>query len=160
MYSRIYTAVFEEVIITAPIDFFQIEAPTDAIVVLHNFELSQSSDAGDAEDEMLDIFVHRGTVSGTGGSTVTPRPHELGGPAFGGIVQINNTVQATEGVFLYVRDFNIHHGMLYMPSPETRIVISPIAAGGNNRLVVELRGTTPADGLTMNGSITFEEKGG
>lgn len=153
--GRMYTASFEAVAVTAIQDLFEINAPSDAAVILHSFEIGQDSDAGDTEAEMLRCTISRApTASGSGGSTPTARPHNEGDAAFGGTVEANNTTQATGTVVLKPIPFNVQAGCVYQPTPEERIVISP-----GDRLVVELP-AAPADSLTMSGSIVFEEIGG
>jgi hypothetical protein len=46
------------------------------------------------------------------------------------------------------------NGFHYIPTPESRIDLSP-----SQRLTVELL-TTPLDSITMSGTIIFEEIGG
>jgi hypothetical protein len=146
-----YSAVFEEVSVSAVQDLFEINAPSDAVVVVHGFEISQSSDT---DSEMLNLLVHRATTSGSGGSTPTPRPMEAGDAAFGGTVEANNTTQGTEGNHIHSAAFNVLNGYIWMPTPEMRPVISP-----SGRLVIELQ-TAPGDALTMSGVVYFEEIGG
>jgi len=150
----IYTATFEEVAVTSAQDFFEIVAPSDAVVVVHSFEISQSSDAGDAESEQLSLLLHRGSTSGSGGSAVTARPMQVGFPAAGSTVETNNTTQGAEGDILWSGSFNVLAGYEKIYTPEMRPVLSP---GG--RIILELQ-TAPADELTMSGVITFEEIGG
>lgn len=152
--GRMYSAVFEEVAVTAAQDLFEIVAPADAIVVVHGFSFSQSSDAGDSESEQLSILVHLGSTSGSGGSTPTARPLQPGDAAFGGTVEANNTTQSTEGNILDARCFNVMAGLEVVYTPETRLIISP-----SGRLIIELQ-NAPADSLTMSGSVFFEEIGG
>lgn len=149
--GRMYSAVFEEVAVSAVQDLFEINAPADAIVIIHGFEISQSSDT---DSEMLNLLVHRASASGSGGSAPTASPLEVGDAAFGGTVEVNNTSQGTEGVHIHAASFNVLNGYMWMPTPEMRPVISP-----SGRLVVELQ-TAPADALTMSGTIYFEEVGG
>lgn len=149
--GRMYSAIFEEVAVSVVQDLFRISAPSDAVVVIHGFEISQSSDT---DSEMLNLLVHRGTTDGSGGTTPTPAPMEVGDAAFGGTVGANNTTQSTEGTILHSAAFNVLNGYIWMPTPETRPVISP-----NGRLVVELQ-TAPGDELTMSGTIYLEEIGG
>jgi hypothetical protein len=152
--GRMYALVFEEVAATAAQDVFEINAPADAVVVVHSVTITQSTDAGDAEAEMLPILFHLGTTSGTGGTTVTARPLEFGDPAFGGTVEANNTGQSTEGTFLHAEAFNIQAGFFYRPTPEERIVISP-----SDRLIIELQ-AAPTDSINLNGTAIIEEIGG
>ena len=152
--GRMYSVVFEEVAVTAVQDFFEINAPADSVVILHSLEIAQSSDAGDAEDEQLSLLIHRGSTSGSGGTTPTPAPINLGDAAFGGTTEVNNTAQSTEGTILHATAFNVRAGYFKEWTPETRIVISP-----SDRLIIELQ-TAPADALTMSGTIYIEEIGG
>lgn len=149
--GRLYSATFEEVAVSVVQDLFEINAPADAVVILHGFEISQSSDT---ESEMLNLLVHRGSTSGSGGSTPTASPLEVGDAAFGGTVEANNTTQSTEGTILHSAAFNVLNGYMWMPTPEMRPVISP-----SGRLIIELQ-TAPADALTMSGTAYIEEIGG
>lgn len=149
--GRMYSATFEEVAVSVIQDLFEINAPANAIVVVHGFEISQSSDT---DSEQLNLLIHRGSTSGSGGSTPTARPMELGDPAFEGTVEANNTAQSTEGVFIHSAAFNVLNGYVWIPTPEIRPVISP-----SGRLIIELQ-TAPGDELTMSGTVYFEERGG
>lgn len=149
--GRMYAVVFEEVAVTAVQDLFEIVAAADSVVVVHSVQIAQSSDT---DSEQLAILVHRGSTSGSGGSSPTPSPLEIGDAAFGGTAEVNNTSQSTEGVFIYADAFNVLNGWLWMPTPETRPVLSP-----SGRLIVELQ-TAPADELTMSGAMLVEEIGG
>ena len=149
-----YAVTFNEVSVTAAQDLFEIVAPSDAVTVLHSFEISQSSDAGDAESEQLSIRVHRGSTSGSGGTVPTPNPLQVGSPAAGSSVEVNNTTQSTLGSVIQSASFNVMAGYEKIYTPEMRPVISP-----SGRIVIELQ-TTPADALTMSGTLVFEEIGG
>ena len=153
--GRMYTASFGGVAVTAIQDLFELNAPSDSVVALHAISVTQSSDAGDSEAEMLRVQISRSTgTSGSGGTTLTARPHNVGDAAFGGTAEANNTTQATTTTVVREETFNVQIGWFYRPAPEERIILSPGGA-----LVVELP-TAPADALTMSGSITFEEIGG
>ncbi len=149
--GRVYTAVFEEVAVSVAQDLFELVAPATGVVVVHSVTISQSSDAGDAQAEMKNILIHRGTATGSGGTTVTPSPHNVGSAAFGGVCEANNTTQSAEGTFLWSEGFNVQIGFFYMPPPEDRIVIPP-----SGLFIVELQ-VAPDDALTMSGNIVFEE---
>lgn len=155
--SRIYTAVFNNVAVTAIQDLFELVAPADSVVMLHDIHLSQNTDVGDAAEEILRIELTSGhATSGSGGSSVTPVPRSLGTAAFGGTCEVNNTTQASTGTIVthYVWNWNIRGPFDKIFTPETKPVISPSA-----RMCIELP-AAPADSITMSGSITFEEIGG
>jgi hypothetical protein len=151
-----YTAVFNNVAVTAIQDLFELVAPADSIVVLHDIHLSQNTDVGDAAEEVLRIELTSGhTTSGSGGSAVTPVSAQLQDSAFGGTCEANNTTQASAGTIVthYVWNWNIRVGFDRIFTPETRPIIAP-----SRRMCLELP-AAPADSVTMSGSITFEEIG-
>lgn len=159
--GRMYTAQFNGVAVTAQQDLFELVAPADAVVIVHDIELSQTTEVGDAQEEQLSLLLKRGVgtvTSGSGGTAPTAQPVEDGAPAFGGTVEANNTTKMATGTgsieTLASTSWNVRSEKPKVWTPETRPVISP-----SNRLTVELA-TTPADSITMNGTITFEEVGG
>lgn len=151
MTGRMYSATFEEVAVTAAQDLFELTAPSTGMVIVHGIVLSQSSDAGDSESEQLNVLIHRGSTSGSGGSTPTPAPLMVGSAASGVTVEANNTTQGNEGTILHSECFNVMAGMQFWPTPECRHVIPP-----SGQYTVELQ-TAPADEITMSGTIYFEE---
>lgn len=146
-----YSATFEGVAVTAAQDLFELLSAAAAATIIHQVTISQSSDAGDAQAEMLPILIHRGTATGTGGTTVTPSPLNEGDPAFSGVVEANNTTQSAEGTFIHAEGWNVQIGFFYLPTPKGQFMIPP-----NGFFIVELQ-TNPADSLTVEGTILFEE---
>lgn len=156
MSGRFFTAVFNNVAVTAIQDLFALVAPATGIVVLHDIHFSQNTDVGDAAEEILRIELTSGhTTSGSGGAAVTPVNLDFGDPAFGGTCAANNTTQASAGTIVthYVWNWNIRGPFDKIFTPETRPVLRP-----SRRMCVELP-AAPADSITMSGSITFEEIG-
>lgn len=152
--SGIYTAVFNNVAVTAIQDLFEINAAADAVVLIHDIHLSQNTDVGDAAEEVLRIELTSGhSTSGSGGSAPTAIPRNIGQSAYGGTVEVNNTTQASTGTIVthYVWNWNIRVGFDKIFTPETRPRIAP-----SGRMCLELP-AAPADSVTMSGSITFEE---
>ena len=127
-----YSGQFSAVAVTALQDVFELVAPTDSVIVLHSVRLGQSSDAGDAQAEMLpvEIVVGRGTVtSGSGGTTPAKEALEGGFAASGATLEANNTTRMVVGsgtLHTIIREaFNVQVGWLYQPLPEERSVGSP-----------------------------------
>jgi hypothetical protein len=149
-----YSATFEGVAVTVQQDFFEVNCPSDAVVRIHEVHITNGSDV---DSEQIRIAIKRGaTVSGSGGTTPTPGALSFGDVAFGGTVEANNTTKANTGtiVTLHAEGVNILNGFHYIPTPESRIDLSP-----SQRLTVELL-TTPVDSISMSGTIIFEEIGG
>lgn len=156
--GRIYAVTFEGVAVTAAQDFFELSPADDKPVLIHAIYLSQSSDVGDAAEEILRVAIIRGhTTSGSGGSAFTPLPlQSTAGAAAGAAAEINNTTIASAGTagVLHAEAFNIRSGWVYIPTPETR----PGASQANTTIVVRLM-AAPADQLTMSATLIFEELG-
>lgn len=156
--GRMYAITFEGVAVTAAQDLFEISPADDKPVLIHAIYLSQSSDIGDAAEELLRVAIIRGhTSSGSGGSAFTPLPlQSTAGAAAGAAAEINNTTIAASGTthMLHAEVFNIRAGWQYIPTPETR----PGASQANTTIVVRLM-AAPADSVTMSGAIVFEELG-
>ena len=153
--GRKYTASFDNIVVSAAQDVFEINAPADAIVDVLAAYLGQSSDYGDSEAEGLRVTIEKSTgLTGSGGAAVTPETHEGGDSAFGGTVERNNTTRATTRAIKHEDVFNIQVGWEYRPTFEERITISPGA-----RLLISLPGA-PNDPVNMSGSVVLEERGG
>lgn len=155
--GMLYSVPFAGVAVTAQQDLFELTAPADCIVMIHQVILTQSTEVGDTQEEGLSILLKRGaTTTGSGGSTVTPGPTEFGFAAAGSTAKVNNTTKATAGtiVTLHAENWNVRSEKLILPTPELRLVLSP-----SQRFTVELA-TTPADSITMSGTLYFEEIGG
>lgn len=153
--GRVYAVTFEGVTVSAQVDFFELTPADDKPVAIHAIFLSQSSDKGDTEEELLRIKVIRGhATGGSGGSAPTPAPLDPNDAAAGCAAETNNTTIASTGtaVDLYSDVFNIRSGLATIFPPELR----PQASQANTTIVVRLM-AAPTDALTMNGTLFFEE---
>ena len=153
----IFVATFAAVAVTAAQDVFEIVAPASSRLMIREIRLGQYSDPGDAQAEMLSVQIIRGyTTSGSGGASVTPvnLSPVSGAAAAVATVERNNTTVAADGTgaVLLADTFNVMGGWRYYPVPEERIEV-----GVSQRLVVRI--TAPADALTMNGTLVYEEVG-
>jgi hypothetical protein len=161
MPGRMYTAVFKDIAVTAVQDLFEVAAPSDAVTVVHRVMLTQSTETGDAAEEMLRLTTNRGVgsvTSGSGGGSVTAQPVSDGDSAFGGTVERNNTTAMAAGsgsleeLESFAWNVRVPFDLIWLP--EFRPVISP-----GNRWTLELE-AAPADSVTMSGTLWFEEIGG
>lgn len=154
MAGRSYSVVFSAVAVTAAQDIFEITPADDKPVNILGLFIGQSSDAGDAQDEMLQVSIIRGfTASGTGGSAATPAPLDNIDTAAGFTAEVNNTTVANTGtsVTLHTDTFNVRAGYQIWFPPECY----PRATQANTTLVVRI--TAPADSLTMSGTLYVQE---
>jgi hypothetical protein len=155
--ERIYSVVFDNVAVTAAQDFFEITPADDKPCRFVGLLLSQSSDTGDAQEEILRYAIIRGhTTSGSGGTAPTPRPFDRSGPAAGFAAKVNNTTIASVGTtHSLVNDcFNVRSGLQLWFPPECW----PEASQADTTIVVRLL-STPADSLTMTGTLILAEGG-
>lgn len=159
MSGLVYTASFKDVAVSAAQDLFEILFPSDVVGELLEMMIGQTSDFGDTEEEIVVTslrMVSGAPTSGSGGSTATPRPHHLGGPASGATVEINNTTQLSGGtnVVLEPIPWNVRMREPLIYIPESRFYFSP-----STRLLWELE-NAPADAITCHGKVTWKELGG
>jgi len=158
--GQMYDAVFPSIAVTALQDLFEILAPPDAIIVIHGWEILQTSDTGDAEEEILELetVAGLGATTGSGGATITPNPNMTGYAASGTTTKRNNTTRLTAGggslVTLEKFGWNNRIPLEKIYTPEARPIISP-ADFWTLSLPVG-----PSDELSMIGKVTFEEIGG
>jgi hypothetical protein len=148
-----YAVPFSAVAVTAAQDLWEIVPATAKPCVIHEINISQGSDAGDAEEEFLLVSIIRGySTSGSGGSSPSKNPLDEASAAAGFTAEINNTTVATTGSPLTLRAeyWNIRTPYVYVPTPECRIRTAPAT-----RTVVRI--TAPTDSLTMSGTMLVEE---
>lgn len=156
--GRMYTATFAGVAVTVAVDFFEFNTPATCSTVIHAIDIGQSTESGDAAEEFLRWFIKSAhTTSGTTGqSSATPAPLDTGNTmaALNTAVEICNTVQATGGTpkTHWASTFNVRAGLLWIPTPECRLVIAP-----STRLVIGIA-STPGDSITFDGTVAFEEQ--
>lgn len=153
----IYSAVFSGVAVSAAQDVFELVAHASSRVAVREIRLGQYSDFGDAQAEILSVTIITGfTTSGTGGASVTPANLSRLNNGLTAVttVERNNTTVAQDGTGTTVLAdvFNVAAGWWYYPPEDERIIMEK-----SQRLVVRI--TAPADALTMNGTIIFEEIG-
>lgn len=158
--SRMYSCTFDATAATVAVDFFEITPADDKPCVVHAIYIGQTTEFGDAMEEMLEIEIIRGgtaMTSGSGGTTAAAGA-VLGpsGASSGFTFEALNTTIATftGGVVVHRDTFNVRAGYQYVPTPETR----PSVSQANGGLVVRL-GAAPADSITWAGSILIEEQG-
>lgn len=152
--ARLYTVQFNGVAATVQQDLFELTAPSTGAVLLHCLELSQTTELGDAAEEQLLILLKSGqTTSGSGGTAPTPVPLAFGEPAAGTVAEVNNTTKASAGTIVThaAWAWNVRGEFVKLWTPEMRLVLRP-----SRRLTVELA-STPADSITLNGTLWFEE---
>lgn len=155
--SRMYAVTFDGVTVTAAggdADLFEIAPATNKPCTIHALYLSQSSEVGDAAEEMLRLKIIRGHTTGCDGTSVTPRPLDPNDAAAGFTAEYNGDTIASGGTThdLHADCFNVRVGLVYVPTPECR----PLVTAAETMLHVRLMAAV-ADDITMSGTLIVEE---
>lgn len=149
--SRMYSAVFEGVAVTAVQDLFEITAGNSSVII-HAVSITNDSDE---TSQQLPFSIKRvtGTVtSGSGGSVVTPAKLNSNSAAASSTVEANNTTRATGTIETIRRKSeNVLNGAHWLFTPEERIVLSP-----SETMVVGLE-AAPTASINLSGEMILEE---
>ncbi len=155
--GRIYVVDIAATAVTVAADIVEITPADDKPVVVHGFDILQTTDVGDTAEEIVGLVWVRGhTTSGSGGSAPTPRPVNPSDAAAGFTAETTNSTAASVGttVNLQRHGWNIRMPLTMIYTPETR----PQASQANTTLVLRMA-AAPADSITISGSVTVEELG-
>jgi len=156
--GRMYTVPIPFTAQTTQIDIFELTAAAEKPCRIHEIYVGQTSDAKDAEEQMLSFKLKRafGSVtSGSGGTAPTPQKEDPDDAAAGATIEVNNTTKLAVGTGtiederLYSWNIRVPFHMIF--TPETR----PRVKGGEKK-VLELT-TTPTGSVTIGGYIEFSE---
>ena len=159
MVGRLYSVSFAATAETAAFDAFELTPADDKPIRIHSVYISQNTDFGDAQDELITVTFNRGgtgMTSGSGGSAPTAIPLTSSAEtAAGCTAEVLNTTQAsfTSGVVVHRDAFNVRAGYQYRPTPEERIGVSQ----ANGGFTVSIQ--APADSISFIGTLIFEELG-
>lgn len=156
--GRMYTTQTAAVAVTTAVDLWEILAATAKPIRIHGWSIAQTTDLGDAQEEVLRLIEVRGVgsvTSGSGGSSPTVHPIDDNDAAVGATVEANNTTRMATGTgtleTLSERGWNIRIPLEMIYTPEMRPRVNP---GDRWTLAI---GAAPADSVTISTSITFEE---
>lgn len=160
MYSLVFGAAGSPIAVTTATDFFEVNPAANKPCRFAGIFLSQSSDTGDAAEEILQIGIVRvpATFTSSGGTSTTPRLIDATGAAAGAACEVttgSSAVATTSGTLEHIKayQFNIRTGLeLWLPPEFQPQFVN--GAGGVVRLY-----TAPTDSLSMMGTLYFIEEG-
>lgn len=141
-------------------DLWYVAPADDKPVRFLGFFLGQTSELGDAAEELLGIQVIRGhTTVGSGGSAVTAKApvNMSSGSNFGFTGRVMDSVVASAGTTTieFSDTMNVRTGYKHFWTPET----APAASQAHTTMVVRMI-TTAADDITgVNGVLYVQELG-
>lgn len=158
MSGRIYYVSWDAATgVTASIDIFEFAPADDKPIFIHELAIWQTSDFGDAQEEILGISWRRKyTSSGSGGGTAVAVPVNPSDTAAGFSLECRNTTVANTGTpdVVFLDGWNVRVPYIWTPSIDDR----PFCTQAQTQIVFRLD-NAPADSLTMNARAIVEELG-
>ena len=154
--SRIYTIPIAPAGLTAVQDLWAIVSGTNRPTRLAGLHIFQTSDVGDAAEEIVRLRIRSGqTTVGSGGTAPTPIPVNATDAAAQFTARINDTTQATAGTIVVHAEmgWNIRVDRDFWLPPSYTFDFT-----GARRWTIEIP-TAPADSLTLGGTLWVEEFG-
>jgi hypothetical protein len=156
MSRGVYTVSFDQQTIAAAsgdYDFFELDAATDKPIEIVAVDLSNKSEIGDAQEEMVAYSIVRGNTTTGNGTSTTARPLDASDGAASFTAKVVSSTPASVGtaVNLLVGTFNIRAGLQYIFPPEMR----PKTQGADLMCVRLL--TALADDATLSGTVWVRE---
>jgi hypothetical protein len=143
--------------VTTAIDIFEIAPADDKPVFIDELTIWQTTDFGDAQDEVLQIQIIVGyTTSGSGGASATVGRLNPGDAAAGFTAECRNTTVATTGTpyIIHADGWNVRAPYIWSPPSFAWIPY------GTQALPIYVRlPAAPADSLTMNAGLKVREIG-
>lgn len=140
-------------------DLWEILAGTGVPVIVHGWVCLQTSDVGDAAEEIVRLEEVRGVgtvTSGSGGSSPTVHPIDDQDAAADATVEANNTTRMAVGTgtleTLAQYGWNTRIPLTHYYTPETRPRVNP-----GDRWTLGILATAMADAVTFSSTIWFEE---
>lgn len=144
--GRVYTVEANTGSQAGAIDFVEMLPADDHPVLLLALIISQTTEFGDAQDEMVEFLIKRGgtLTSGSGGAAPTPRPVDFGDGGAGLTAEVGNTTKGSfaSGVNVHRGSFNIRAGLELFWTPET----APKFGQANQMLIEQV--AAPIDAVT------------
>lgn len=154
--GRMYTVHLAPAAATVALDLVELTPADDKPILIHGFRVYQTSDFGDAQDEVIGLAWVRGNAtSGSGGNTsVAVTPKNAADAAAGVGAETGNTTAASTGtpVTVYSTGWNVRAPLEVVFTPEQRIVCSQASTLLCLRMLA-----APADSLTIGCSVDLEE---
>ncbi len=142
---------------SANVDLCEITAASSKPCVLLGFDIGQTSDVGDAAEEVLALAVKTGTsgtTSGSGGSSSTPVNTDTSGGSASLTAEQANTTKMTGGTIVQhaLHHWNVRMGLQVRYTQEEQILLS-----ASMRATLEI--PAAADSLTVAGQLIIQEIG-
>lgn len=152
----IFAANFSAQAITTATDIHELTPATDRPIIVYGLTMGQTTDLGDAAEEVLMIGVYRDATAGSGGTAATEYVYNNTAVTTTITCAVRQLGTAsTGGTLIDIIPWNIRMPLFWFPIPELRPKFSNIAAEGPTstfRLIA-----APADSITVSSTIFWTE---
>lgn len=157
MSRGVYTVVFDQQTIAAAsgdYDFFELTPATNKPIEIVAIKISNKSEIGDAQEEMVAWSIVRGNATSGNGTSATPRPLDPSDGAASFTAETVGSTPASAGtaITLVADTFNIRANLNEIYPQEMRAK----ASAADTTLCVRLL-TALADDATMSGTVWVRE---
>jgi hypothetical protein len=138
---------------TTAFDIAVLTVGADRVVVLHELRMGQTSDLGDANEEVLRIGFFTGATAGTAGTGLTETPLNAELAVSDSTWTGFSDTESSGGTRKALIPWNIRlAGSVWIATPEARVIVSQ----ANDPFAIRtLAG--PADAITYSMEIIYEE---
>lgn len=153
----IYSAPMDALAFSTATDVFEITPAADRAIYIVGMTLCQTTDLGDAAEEVLRIGIYQDVTAGSTGTALTEGPYTneaLSGTVSAAVVA-NRGTPSSGGTLIGIIGWNIRIPLEWYPIPEMRPKFSNLAAEGpvsSFRLMA-----APADAITVSGTLYWTE---
>ncbi len=149
--AEVFSASQDAQAVTTAVDLFHITVAAESPIKLLWLDLGQTTDLGDAAEEVLRIGLYRGVTGGGGGAALTEA--SIGVATSGTAAVVGQGAASTGGVLLWVIHWNIRAaGPVWVPTPE----LQPRIMSTNDPVVFRLL-AAPIDSITLGGTVAWAE---
>jgi hypothetical protein len=147
-----FSAPMDALAFTTATDVFELTVPSTCRCEVLEMDLGQTTDLGDAQEEVLRIGVYRGATAGSTGTSLTEQPFvDSNDGAARVAVVANRGTASTGGTLLQIIPWNIRIPLEKIWIPELR-PIAEISTVLTFRLL-----SAPTDSITCSGTIIWRE---
>ena len=147
-----FSAPMDALAFTTATDVFELTCASTARSELLMMELGQTTDLGDAAEEVLRMGLYRGATAGATGTALTEQPYgDSNDGAAESTVVSNRGTASTGGTLLQIITWNIRIPTQWIWIPEIR-PIAEVSTVITFRLL-----TAPADSITISGTLIWRE---
>jgi len=147
-----FSAPMEAQAFTTATDIFELTCAATARAEILMMELGQTTDLGDAQEEVLRIGLYRGATAGATGTALTEQPYaDSNDGAAESAVVANRGTASTGGTLLQIITWNIRIPTQWIWIPEMRPV-AELSTVITFRLL-----TAPTDSITVSGTLIWRE---